>query len=97
MRNLEKEIRQGKCPLSPEEIRLMLRALGYGSDVHFYAASGEVYRGEDTLAPLRALFPDLHYQETIATKEELEPYSSFYARMATLDFILCDERRCFYY
>lgn len=94
-RNPEKERRQGKCPLSPEEIGLMLRALGYGSEVHIYVASGEVYGGEDTLAPLRALFPNLHSKETIATKEELEPYSSFSARMAALDFIVCDESDVF--
>ena len=39
-------------PLTPEEVGLMLRALGYGSNVHIYVASGEVYvgGGEETLA-----------------------------------------------
>lgn len=73
----------------------MLRALGYDADVHIYVASGEVYGGEETLAPLRALFPNFHTKETIATKEELEPFSSFSSRMAALDFIVCDESDVF--
>ncbi|RDX93383.1 hypothetical protein CR513_24371, partial [Mucuna pruriens] len=93
--NPDRARRQGRCPLTPEEVGLMLRALGYGSDVHIYVASGEVYGGEKTLAPLKALFPNYHSKETIATKEELEPFSSFSSRMAALDFIVCDESDVF--
>ncbi|CAL0326966.1 unnamed protein product [Lupinus luteus] len=93
--NPDKARRQGRCPLTPEEVGLMLRALGYGSDVHIYVASGEVYGGEETLAPLKALFPNFHSKETIATNEELEPFSSFSSRMAALDFIVCDESDVF--
>ncbi|KAK8699929.1 hypothetical protein V6N13_018337 [Hibiscus sabdariffa] len=82
--------RQGRCPLTPEEIGLMLRALGFGSDVHIYVASGEVYGGEERLAPLKALFPNYHSKETIATEEELAPFSKFSGRMAALDYIVCD-------
>ncbi|XP_048331697.1 O-fucosyltransferase 16 isoform X2 [Ziziphus jujuba] len=93
--NPDKERRHGKCPLTPEEVGLMLRALGYGSDVHIYVASGEVYGGEETLAPLKALFPNFYSKETIASKEELEPFSPFSSRMAALDFIVCDESDVF--
>lgn len=92
--NPDKERRHGKCPLTPLEVGLMLRALGYGSDVHIYVASGEVYGGEETLAPLKALFPNFYSKETIASKE-LEPFSSFSSRMAALDFIVCDESDIF--
>ncbi|GER50204.1 O-fucosyltransferase family protein [Striga asiatica] len=95
MKNPQKERRQGKCPLTPEEVGLMLRALGFGNDVHIYVASGQVYGGEDTLAPLKALFPNLHTKETIASKEEIAPFSSFSSRMAALDFIVCDESDVF--
>ncbi|KAK8945468.1 hypothetical protein KSP40_PGU004828 [Platanthera guangdongensis] len=87
--NPEKERRQGRCPLTPEEVGLMLRALGYGNDVHIYVASGEVYGGEETLAPLKALFPNYHSKETLA-KEELAPFLPFSSRMAALDYIVCD-------
>ncbi|KAM0012972.1 putative GDP-fucose protein O-fucosyltransferase [Helianthus debilis subsp. tardiflorus] len=93
--NPDKERRQGRCPLTPEEVGLMLRALGYNKDVHLYVASGEVYGGDETLAPLRALFPNIHSKDTIATKQELEPFSAFSSRMAALDFIVCDESDVF--
>lgn len=93
--NPDKVRRHGRCPLTPEEVGLMLRALGFGSEVHLYVASGEVYGGEETLAPLKALFPNLHSKETLASKYELEPFSSFSARMAALDFIVCDESDVF--
>ncbi|OMP03035.1 GDP-fucose protein O-fucosyltransferase [Corchorus capsularis] len=93
--NPDKQRRQGKCPLTPEEVGLMLRALGYGSDVHIYVASGEVYGGEETLRSLKALFPNFYSKETIATKEELEPFTSYSSRMAALDFIVCDESDVF--
>ncbi|CAH9101678.1 unnamed protein product [Cuscuta epithymum] len=93
--NPDKGRRQGRCPLTPEEVGLMLRALGYGSDVHIYVASGEVYGGGDTLAPLKSLFPNFNTKDTIASVEELQPFSSFSARMAALDFIVCDESDVF--
>ena len=94
-RNPDKVRRHGRCPLTPEEVGLMLRALGFGSDVHLYVASGEVYGGEETLALLKALFPNFHSKETIASKKELAPFSSFSSRMAALDFIVCDESDVF--
>lgn len=93
--NPEKVRRHGRCPLTPEEVGLMLRALGFGSDAHIYVASGEVYGGEETLAPLKALFPNYHSKETIASNEELAAFSSFSSRMAALDFIVCDESDVF--
>lgn len=72
----------------------MLRALGYGSDIHIYIASGEIYREEETLAPLKALFPNIHSKETIARKE-LAPFLPFSSRMAALDFVVCDESDVF--
>lgn len=93
--NPDKVRRHGRCPLTPEEVGLMLRALGFGSDVHIYVASGEVYGGNETLAPLKALFPNFHSKDTIASMEELAPFSSFSSRMAALDFIVCDESNVF--
>lgn len=68
----------------------MLRALGYKSDVHIYVASGEIYGGEDTLAPLKLLFPNYHTKETLSTEEELTPFLAHSSRMAAIDFIVCD-------
>ncbi|KAL1820725.1 hypothetical protein DCAR_0417064 [Daucus carota subsp. sativus] len=93
--NPDKGRRQGKCPLTPEEVGLMLRALGYDKDVHIYVASGEVYRGEESLAPLKALFPNCYSKDTIASERELEPFAGFSSRMAALDYIVCDESNVF--
>ncbi|PON66214.1 O-fucosyltransferase [Parasponia andersonii] len=93
--NPDKVRRNGRCPLTPGEVGLLLRALGFGSDVHLYVASGEVYGGEETLAPLKELFPNFHTKDTIASKEELAPFASFSSRMAALDFIVCDESDVF--
>lgn len=94
-KNPDKERRQGRCPLTPEEVGLLLRSLGFRSDIHIYVASGEVYGGEEKLRPLKALFPNFHSKETLASKEELAPFSSFSSRMAALDFIVCDESDVF--
>ncbi|KAL8233448.1 hypothetical protein R6Q59_019548 [Mikania micrantha] len=91
----EKERRQGRCPLTPEEVGLMLRALGYEKDTNIYVASGEVFGGNETLNPLRALFPNIFSKELLAAKQELEPFSPFSSRMAALDFMVCDESDVF--
>ncbi|KAL6633804.1 hypothetical protein ACP70R_026475 [Stipagrostis hirtigluma subsp. patula] len=93
--NPDRERRHGKCPLTPEEVGFMLKALGFGRGVHIYVASGDVYGGEETLAPLKALFPNFHSNETLASKEELEPFLPFSSRMAALDFIVCDQSNVF--
>ncbi|KAL1533098.1 O-fucosyltransferase 6 [Salvia divinorum] len=91
---IHRERRQGRCPLTPEEVGLLLRALGYYRETHIFVASGEVYGGETTLAPLKALFPNF-YSKDILAKGELEPFSGFSSRMAALDFIVCDESNVF--
>ncbi|KAL0454034.1 UNVERIFIED_CONTAM: O-fucosyltransferase 6 [Sesamum latifolium] len=90
-----RERRQGKCPLSPEEVGVMLRALGYGNEVHIYVASGEIYGGEAAMAPLRALFPNLHTKESMGSKQELAEFSAYSSRMAALDFVVCDQSDVF--
>lgn len=73
----------------------MLRALGYGDDVHLYVASGEIYGGGETLAPLKALFPNLYTKESITSKEEMSRFSYYSSRLAALDFFVCDESDVF--
>ncbi|KAG6546595.1 hypothetical protein Mapa_011784 [Marchantia paleacea] len=94
-KNPDKERRNGKCPLTPTEVGLMLRALGFGEDCHLYVASGDVYGGEATLAPLKALFPNYYTKETLATKDELAPFQGYSSRMAAIDYTVCDESDAF--
>ena len=80
--NPEKERRHGRCPLTPEEVGLMLKALGYTNDVHIYVASGDIYGGAKTLAPLKTLFPNLH------TKRKLQETTTFGARVSKTTMLL---------
>ncbi|KAI5063259.1 hypothetical protein GOP47_0022253 [Adiantum capillus-veneris] len=92
---LENVRRSGKCPLTPEEVGLMLHALGFSRDTHIYIASGEVYGGEASLAPLKALFPHFHTKDTLTSLDELGPFVSYTNRMAAIDYIVCEESDVF--
>ncbi|XP_057510084.1 O-fucosyltransferase 29-like isoform X2 [Actinidia eriantha] len=90
----EGERKRGKCPLTPHEVGLMLRALGFGNDTYLYVASGEIYGGEETLKPLRELFPNFYTKEMLAG-EELQPFLPFSSRLAAIDYIVSDESDVF--
>lgn len=88
------ERKRGKCPLTPHEVGLMLRALGFANDTYLYVASGEIYGGEETLRPLRELFPNFYTKEMLAN-EELKPLLPFSSRLAAVDYIVSDESDVF--
>ncbi|XP_044485719.1 O-fucosyltransferase 29 [Mangifera indica] len=90
----EGERKRGKCPLTPHEVGLMLRAIGFANDTYLYVASGEIYGGEETLRPLRELFPNFYTKEMLAN-EGLKPFLPFSSRLAAIDFIVCDESDVF--
>ncbi|WOL05643.1 hypothetical protein Cni_G14372 [Canna indica] len=85
---------RGKCPLTPYEVGLMLRALGFANNTYLYVASGEIYGGEKTLQPLKDLFPNFFTKEMLAGKE-LKPFLPFSSRLAAIDYIVCDESDVF--
>lgn len=72
----------------------MLRALGFENDTYVYIASGEIYGGEETLRPLRDLFPNIYTKEMLAG-EKLRPFLSFSSRLAAIDYFVCDESDVF--
>ena len=72
----------------------MLRALGFANDTYLYVASGEVYGGDETMRPLRELFPNMYTKEMLAN-EELKPFFSFSSRLAAIDYIVCDDSDVF--
>ncbi|MED6121477.1 O-fucosyltransferase 29 [Stylosanthes scabra] len=88
------ERKRGKCPLTPHEVGLMLRALGFANDTYLYVASGEVYGGNETMQPLKDLFPNFYTKEMLAG-EELKPFLPFSSRLAAIDYIVCDESNVF--
>ncbi|KAL8550583.1 hypothetical protein ACS0TY_009130 [Phlomoides rotata] len=50
--------KEGRCPLEPGEVAVMLRAMGYPKETQIYVASGQVYGGQNRMAPLRNMFPN---------------------------------------
>lgn len=79
----------GKCPLSPLEVGMMLRGLGFSNDTSIYLASGKIYQAERHLAPLLKMFPYLYTKESLATPDELAPFKGYSSRLAALDYTVC--------
>ncbi|CAL9757095.1 unnamed protein product [Musa acuminata subsp. burmannicoides] len=90
----EVERSRGKCPLTPQEVGLMLRALGFVNNTYLYVASGEIYGGEASLQPLKDLFPNFYTKEMLAGND-LKPFLPFSSRLAAIDYIVCDESDVF--
>lgn len=51
--------KEGRCPLEPGEVAVLLRGMGYPKETEIYVASGQVYGGHNRMAPLRNMFPNL--------------------------------------
>ncbi|XP_020239526.1 protein ESMERALDA 1 isoform X3 [Cajanus cajan] len=79
----------GKCPLTPLEVGLMLRGMGFSKNTSIYLASGKIYDAEKTMSPLWEMFPNLQTKETLASEEELAPFKNYSSRMAAIDYTVC--------
>uniref|UniRef100_M1AV18 O-fucosyltransferase family protein n=3 Tax=Solanum tuberosum TaxID=4113 RepID=M1AV18_SOLTU len=90
----DEERTRGRCPLTPHEVGLMLRALGFKNETYLYVASGEVYGGEKTLQPLKELFPNFYTKEIVAG-DELKPFLPYSSNLAAIDYVVCDESDVF--
>uniref|UniRef100_A0A1D1YQH5 O-fucosyltransferase family protein n=1 Tax=Anthurium amnicola TaxID=1678845 RepID=A0A1D1YQH5_9ARAE len=81
--------KDGKCPLTPLEVGMILRGMGFDNTTSVYVASGKIYKEEKYMAPLRQLFPLLETKYTLASAEELAPFEGHSSRMAALDYAVC--------
>ncbi|TQE08903.1 hypothetical protein C1H46_005517 [Malus baccata] len=79
----------GKCPLTPLEVGMMLRGMGFDNSTLIYLASGKIYWAEKHLAPLLKMFPYLHTKKSLATPDELAPFEGYSSRLAALDYTVC--------
>ncbi|XP_061976233.1 protein ESMERALDA 1-like isoform X1 [Populus nigra] len=79
----------GKCPLTPLEVGLMLRGMGFDKNTHIYLASGKIYNSEKYMAPLLEMFPNLLTKDMLALDEELDPFKNYSSRMAAIDYTVC--------
>ncbi|KAK5841072.1 hypothetical protein F383_09880 [Gossypium arboreum] len=61
----------GKCPLTPEEVGLVLRAMGFDNSTRIYLAAGELFGGDRFMKPFRDLFPRLENHSSVDSSEEL--------------------------
>ncbi|XP_074309398.1 protein ESMERALDA 1-like isoform X2 [Silene latifolia] len=79
----------GKCPLTPLEVGLMLRGMGFDRNTSIFLASGKIYDAERNMSPLFEMFPLLQTKEMLVSPEELAPYKNYSSRMAALDYTVC--------
>ncbi|EXB31250.1 hypothetical protein L484_014733 [Morus notabilis] len=61
----------GSCPLMPEEVGILLRAMGYPPKTIIYLAGSETFGGQRVLIPLRAMFANLVDHTSLCSKSEL--------------------------
>lgn len=73
--------KEGRCPLEPGEVAIILRAMGYPKETQIYVASGQVYGGQNRMAPLRNMFPNLvillpfHYANLVSIAQQCHVHS----------------------
>ncbi|KAF9614872.1 hypothetical protein IFM89_020969 [Coptis chinensis] len=61
----------GSCPLMPEEVGLLLRAMGYPPKTIIFLAGSETFGGQRVLIPLRAMYANLVDRTALCNKQEL--------------------------
>ncbi|GMH00276.1 hypothetical protein Nepgr_002115 [Nepenthes gracilis] len=64
----------GKCPLTPVEIGVVLRGMGFDNNTAFYLASGKLYEAKRHLVLLLQMFPLFYTKKSFASPEELAPF-----------------------
>lgn len=65
--------------------------MGFDKSTSIYLASGKIYNGEKTMAPLLEMFPQLKTKEMLASEEELVPY-----KVRKIQLFMCLVRNDFY-
>ncbi|NP_001152557.1 Protein EMBRYO SAC DEVELOPMENT ARREST 30 [Zea mays] len=61
----------GLCPLMPEEVGLLLQAVGYPPTTIIFLAGSETFGGQRMLIPLRAMFANLVDRTSLCSQREL--------------------------
>ncbi|KAH6796883.1 O-fucosyltransferase family protein [Perilla frutescens var. hirtella] len=83
----DEELRsRGRCPLTPEEIGLLLAALGFDNSTRLYLASHKVYGGEARISTLRSLFPLMEDKKSLASSEERAQIKGKASLLAAVDY-----------
>ncbi|CAN8251521.1 unnamed protein product [Cochlearia groenlandica] len=83
----DEELRsQGRCPLTPEEMGLLLAAFGFDNNTRLYLASHKVYGGEARISALRQVFPKMEDKRSLASSEERARIKGKASLLAALDY-----------
>ncbi|KAJ9541603.1 hypothetical protein OSB04_028109 [Centaurea solstitialis] len=78
----------GKCPLTPEEVGLILRAIGFDNSTRIYLAAGELFGGDRFMKPFRSMFPLLENHSTVDSSDELKDNTQGLLGSA-VDYMVC--------
>ncbi|CAK9141431.1 unnamed protein product [Ilex paraguariensis] len=78
----------GKCPLTPEEVGLILHAMGFDNSTRIYLAAGELFGGEQFMKPFRSIFPRLDNHSTVDPSGELAKNTQGLLGSA-VDYMVC--------
>ncbi|XP_035548459.1 O-fucosyltransferase 1 isoform X2 [Juglans regia] len=78
----------GKCPLTPEEVGLILHAMGFDNSTRIYLAAGELFGGNRFIEPFRTLFPRLENHSSVEHTDELVENARGLAGSA-VDYMVC--------
>ncbi|PWA60347.1 GDP-fucose protein O-fucosyltransferase [Artemisia annua] len=83
----DEELRnKGRCPLTPEEIGLLLAAMGFDNSTRVYLASHKVYGGEARFSALRKLFPQIEDKKSLASSMERSQIKGKASLSAAVDY-----------
>ncbi|KAM0922557.1 hypothetical protein ACQ4PT_006054 [Festuca glaucescens] len=87
--------KDGLCPLTPEEIALVLRALDIDRNMQIYIAAGEIYGGKRRMASLTSAYPNVVRKETLLEPSDLRFFQNHSSQMAALDYLVSLESDIF--
>ncbi|ONK77226.1 uncharacterized protein A4U43_C02F4380 [Asparagus officinalis] len=77
----------GKCPLTPEEVGLILRSMGFENNTKIYIAAGELFGGDRFMKPFRSLFPNLENHNTVSPNKIEEGAQRLVG--SAVDYMVC--------
>ncbi|ONK62914.1 uncharacterized protein A4U43_C07F9430 [Asparagus officinalis] len=63
--------RNGSCPLMPEEVGLLFRAMRYPPNTIIYLAGSEIFGGQRVLIPFRAMYANTVDRTSVCSEKEL--------------------------